>query len=74
MPHGHSFLARGSIRALKSHRNFTSVQGSQHARYKPIYTPTLLDKWYQGRNSTLIVGGMPEVRKNHPLEGLNLIL
>ena len=52
----------------------TSVHSTQHARDEAIYTPTLLHKGDESRDTTLIVGGMAEMSKDHLLEGVDLVL
>lgn len=55
-------------------RMCTSVHGTHHARDKPIDTPTLLHQRYKGRDATFIIGRVPEMRKHHLLERLDLVL
>ena len=52
----------------------TSVHSTQHARDEAIYAPTLLDKGDESRDTTLIVGRMAEMSKDHLLEGVDLVL
>jgi len=61
------FLPNGNIlrkQAKGGGGKRTPVHCSQHARDKPIDTPTLFDERDQRRNAAFIISGMPEVREN----------
>ena len=67
------YLSTKKLEGLRRDKR-TPVHGPHHACNKSIDTPTLLDKRNQGRNAAFIVCGMPEVRKDHLLEGFDLVL
>lgn len=50
------------------------MHSSQHACYESINAPALLDKRDKGRDTTLIVCRVPEVRENQALKRIDLIL
>lgn len=47
---------------------------TQHASDEAVNAPTLLDEWYEGRYTAFVVGGMTEMRENHLLERVYLVL
>ena len=50
------------------------MHGSQHARDKLVDSVALLNQGHQGRDSTLVVPHVSEVREDELLKLLNLVL
>lgn len=50
------------------------MHSSQHARDESVNAPTLFYERDQCRDTTFIIGGVPEVGEDNPLERFDLIL
>lgn len=52
----------------------TAMHSAHHASDETVNPPTLLNQRYEGGDSTFITGRVTEVRKDHLLEGVDLVL
>ena len=50
------------------------MHSAKHACDEPVDTPALLDQGYESRDSAFVIRRMSEVREDHLLERIDLVL